>query len=87
MNTNELDKLTTKELIDYIQGRKDIKVCGYLEDTELTRKRMKQDDFTDEAIEYYLDMSLSYLVEDKTWEELLEDADFEDETGNSMYKS
>lgn len=86
MNTTELDKLTTKELIDYIQSRKDIKVCGYLEDTELTKTRMKQNNFTDEAIEYYLDMNLSYLVENKTWEELLEDADFEDETGNSMYE-
>ena len=87
MNTTELDKLTTTELIDYIQGRKDIKVCGYLEDNRLTTTRMRLNNFTDEAIEYYLDMSLSYLVEDKTWEELLEDADFEEETGHSMYKS
>ena len=87
MNTNELDKLATKELIDYIQGRKDIKVCGYLEDTELIRERMKKEGFTDEAIEYYLDLNLSYLVEDKTWEELLEDDDFENETGHDMYNS
>lgn len=86
MNATELDKLTTKELIDYIQGREDIKVCGYLEDTELTKARMRQHNFTEEAIEYYLDLNLSYLVEDKTWEELLEDAGFEDETGNNMYK-
>jgi hypothetical protein len=87
MNTNELDKLTTKELIDYIQGRKDIKVCGYLEDTELIEASMRQHNFTDEAIEYYLDMSLCYLVGDKTWKELLEDADFENETGHSMYNN
>jgi hypothetical protein len=82
---NELNKLTTQELINYIQSRDDIKICGYLEDKELTREGMKEDNFTQEAIDYYLDMSLSYLVEGKTWEELLEDADFEGETGCKIY--
>lgn len=82
---NELKKLTTKELIDYIQSRDDIKICGYLEDVATIKERMKKNNFTQEAIDYYLDMSLSYLTEDKTWEELLEDADFEGETGCKIY--
>ena len=82
---NELNKLTTQELIDYIQSRDDIKICGYLEDVATIKERMKKNNFTQEAIDYYLDMSLSYLTEDKTWEELLEDADFEGETGCKIY--
>ena len=79
-----LNNLTADELIDHINGRNDIKVYGDIQKVEQIKKTMAQDDFTQEAINYFLQMDLSFL-NNKTWADMLENSDFRAITGCKMY--
>ena len=84
MADNFLNNLTADELIDHINSRDDIKVYGDIQKVEQIKKTMAQDDFTQEAIDYFLQMDLSFL-NNETWADMLEDSDFRAIIGCKMY--
>ena len=84
MADNFLNNLTADELIDHINGRDDIKVYGDIQKVELIKETMAKDGFTQEAIDYFLQMNLSFL-NNETWADMLENSDFRAITGCKMY--
>lgn len=79
-----LSQMTADELIDYINGRNDIKVYGDIQKVELIKETMAKDGFTQEAIDYFLQMDLTFL-NNETWADMLENSDFRAITGCKMY--
>ena len=84
MADNFLNNLTADELIDYIKSRDDIKIYGDIYNVEFTKKAMIKEDFTQEAIDYFLQMDLSFL-NNETWADMLENSDFRAITCCKMY--
>lgn len=71
LEKEQLNKLTAQELIEYIQGRNDVKIAGFLFHIDDMREELDDCDYTEEQLQDFMEhYDCGYVAGETTYYDL-----------------